>query len=171
MWTLIDDQIPFLTGFIIIYLLAFLQWIIGYILIARESRKVCFSLFSAELIAKLICLFCFLIIPTTITRPEINGTGLCAQLTKLTFRMDEPNNLFPSIHCLESWFCFRGALRLKKVPAWYAPVCLVMTLLVFASTVCVKQHVFVDIPAALITAEAAVWFARRTGAERIFPAL
>lgn len=146
----IDDRIPFVPFFILFYLLAYVQWIVGFICIARESRDVCYRVLIAEVIAKTICLLCFVFLPTTIaaSRPEIEsiaGKGIWCDLTALIYRLDAPNNLFPSIHCLESWICFRGAMRLKRVPRWYTPVMFVFTLLVFASTVLVKQHVWFDI--------------------------
>ena len=153
MWTVIDDHIPFLPCFVIIYVLAFVQWVIGYVLIARESRPFCYQVIRAEVIAKVICLACFLLIPTIIVRPQVEGNGFCEWLTQIVYDYDAPTNLFPSIHCLESWFCFRAGRKLTKVPGWYGWVSLVMTLLVFASTVCLKQHVFVDIPAAIAAAE------------------
>ena len=44
-------------------------------IIGRESKKLCYEVCSAEMIAKLICLVCFIMMPTTLTRPEITGTG------------------------------------------------------------------------------------------------
>lgn len=38
---LIDDKIPFLPFFASIYILSYLQWIIGFIIIARENRETC----------------------------------------------------------------------------------------------------------------------------------
>ena len=59
--------------------------------------------------------------------------------------------------------CFRGAIGLKRMPRWYAPSMLVLSLLVAASTVLVKQHVFLDIPAGILAAEIGLWLARRLG--------
>ena len=154
MWTAVDDVIPFVTATAFIYVLAFVQWGIGYLLAGRESPEVCMRFYMADICAKGIALIFFLTVPTMITRPEVTGEGLFDALTRLIYRIDAPDNLFPSIHCLESWICFRSALSLKKVPRWYAPASLVFTLLVFASTVMLKQHVFVDIPGGVFAAEA-----------------
>ena len=56
---IIDSYIPFLKIFIIIYILAYLHWIIGFIIISKENSKTCYNVMSAEIIAKLICLFFF----------------------------------------------------------------------------------------------------------------
>lgn len=168
-WSLpIDDMLPLVTGMISVYILAYVQWVVGYIVIGRESRNLCYWMYSGEMIAKLICLFFFLCFPTTILRPEITGNGFFDQLTKLIYAMDAPDNLFPSIHCLESYVCFRGAMYTKRVPIWYKYVMLVMTILVFASTVLVKQHVVVDIFGAVCAVEIGLLVSKRFKMDRIF---
>lgn len=158
----LDHQIPFIPEFISIYLLSFPFWIIGFILIARESREVCYRFLLAELIAKVFCLVFFILYPTTITRPAIHETSnLWLSLTDLIFRLDAPDNLFPSIHCLESWVCFRGAMHLKKTPRWWCPLSLVMALAVFGSTVFVKQHVVADMIGAVVIFEISLGMATR----------
>ena len=47
----------------------------------------------------------------------------------------------------------RAGFWMKRLPRWYRWGGLVMTLLVFASTLLVKQHVLVDIPGGILTAE------------------
>ena len=34
---------------------------------------------------------------------------------------------------------------MKKAPRWYLPLTIIMSLCVFASTLLVKQHVFIDV--------------------------
>ncbi|CCY70604.1 uncharacterized protein BN508_01112 [Eubacterium sp. CAG:161] len=82
-------------------------------------------------------------------------------MTNLIYTLDSPDNLFPSIHCLESWVCFRGAMRCKKVGKVYKVIMLILALLVFASTVMVKQHVFVDIIGAILVVEIGLALAKR----------
>lgn len=164
----LDDKLPFVPAMISIYILAFAQWIIGYIIIGRESREFCYRIYTGELLAKLMCLLCFVIYPTTIRRPEITGTGVFDSLTQLVYNLDAPDNLFPSIHCLESYVCFRGALGVKKMPAWYKYAMLVMSLLVFASTVLVKQHYIIDMFGAVLVAELGLFLTEKFHMERIF---
>lgn len=169
--TVLDEHIPLVPFFVLFYVLAYVQWVVGFCLIARESRAVCYRVIAGEILAKLCCLILFLLIPTAIDRPEITGGGVWNALLRLIYRLDRPVTLFPSIHCLESWFCFRGALYLKKTPRWYPWPTLVMTLLVCASTVLVKQHLVLDIPAALLVAELGLWLSRRLDAGRALRAI
>lgn len=166
--TFLDDALPFVPAFITFYILAYVQWVIGYIVIARESREVCYEIFAAELFAKFVCLICFCVYPTTLTRPEITGSGIFNDLTALIYSTDAADNLFPSIHCLESWVCFRGAMYTKKMPGWYKWVMLVFSLCVFASTVLVKQHVIYDMFGAVAFVELGIWLTRRFKLNRFF---
>jgi membrane-associated phospholipid phosphatase len=149
----IDDKIPFVSSMIWIYILSYVEWIIGFIVIGRESRRVCYEVLMGEQIAKFICLILFITVPTTIARPEITGGSLSEWMTNVIYTIDSPDNLFPSVHCLESWVCFRGALRCKKVGKGYQSIMFLAAIAVFASTVMVKQHVVVDIVAAIIVVE------------------
>lgn len=161
MYTVLDEMIPFCPVFISVYILAYVQWILGYILIARENKYIFKWIVVGELIAKAIALMCFIFIPTTISRPEITGTDIWSRLTNLIYTTDAPDNLFPSVHCLESYVCFRGALYLKKPNKIYKYISLIFTLLVFASTVFVKQHVVLDIFGAIFAVEIGLFISRK----------
>ena len=149
----IDGVIPFIPVFSVIYVLAYVQWVAGYILIARDSRELCRRVISGEIISKLICMALFLLVPTTMARPEIVSDGFFNRIVGTIYRLDAADNFFPSIHCLESWVCFRGAMRMKKTKPWYRYFTLLFSLLVFASTVLIKQHAAVDIIGGVLTAE------------------
>ena len=164
----IDKAIPFVPAFSVIYVLAFAQWVIGYILIARESRDFCYRILSGEIISKLICLVLFFVLPTTMVRADIVTNDFFSDLTKYIYLLDTPDNLFPSLHCLLSWICFRSAMQMKKTGKWYMYFSLIFSLLVFASTVLIKQHVAVDVIAGVIVCEIGQFIARKTNSGRIF---
>ena len=168
-WTIpLDDLIPFFSPAIIVYVLSFVFWVVGYILIARESPEVCYELLSGEMIAKLICLFFFLAFPCTMVQPTDVGGGFTGWLTSFIYAVDNPPaNLFPSIHCLASWFCFRGAMYCKKIPAWWKIFSFVFAVMIFASTVLVKQHVIVDVPAGILVLEIGLFIGKKCKAGRL----
>lgn len=158
--TSLDEQIPLRTEWIIIYVLSYLQWAVGLILAARERKRICYRIFLGEFIAKFFCLLCFLFLPVTIARPNIVGDAPWDHLTRLIYFVDTPDCLFPSLHCLESYICLRAALLSEKLPRWYALITGVFTLLVFASTVFVKQHYVVDIIAGVAVGEIGLQISR-----------
>lgn len=149
----LDTLIPLRTEWVIIYLLAYVQWAIGFLAAASERKSLCYRILGGEIVAKLLCMACYIILPVTIIRPEIIGNAPWDKITRLVYFIDAPESLFPSIHCLESYICFRGAMLSKKMPRWYMWVTGGFALLVFASTVLIKQHFLVDIIAGVLVGE------------------
>lgn len=151
--TKLDKLIPIRTEWIIVYVLAYLQWLIGFVAAAKERKDLCYRIIGGEMFAKVICLLCFVFLPVTIVRPEISGNAPWDYLTRLIYSIDSPDCLFPSIHCLDSYICFRGAMLSEKLPRWFTWVTGIFSILVFASTVLVKQHFLVDILAGIFAGE------------------
>jgi len=153
----IDSVLPFIPAFMLIYVLSYVQWVGSYIYHSRDSRALCYRMTNSDLIAKVIVLAVFLLLPTGDysggLQPEVVGNGPFEWLTRLIFAADKPISLFPSIHCLESWMCFRTATMMTKRNRWYITAQFVFTLLVFASVVLVKQHFFIDILGGIVVAE------------------
>ncbi len=163
-----DDRIPLCTPFILVYILAYVQWVLGFVMLIREDRELRNHFCAAHILAEAICFAVFVVFPTGMIRPEILGQSIFDRLTRAIYRVDAPVNLLPSIHCLMSWFCLRIALAMKRKPRWYALVMMIFSLLVMMSTVLVKQHVIVDIPAGILAAEAGLFLSRRFRMGRIF---
>ena len=72
--TTLDERIPLITPFVIFYVLAYVQWVLNYVLIGRNSKELCYRFVSGDILSKIICLFFFVFFPTTLVRPEITGT-------------------------------------------------------------------------------------------------
>ncbi len=167
----LDRAIPFVPEAIVIYVGAFISWIVGFFVIARDSRDICYEVFSGEMMAKIISTVIFLVMPTVMVRPEVPDGGFFHWVTKLIYAMDTPDNLFPSLHCLESWVVFRGAMRCRRVGNGYRISMFVIALLVFASTLLVKQHVILDVAGGVLVGELGLWLARRLRFGRVFEAM
>lgn len=127
----VDFIIPFVPAFIVVYLLAYVQWAVGYIMICHDSRQVCYYVMGAEIAAKCICFLCFVFYPTTMVRADITGSSLFETAVRYLYEIDAPNNLFPSIHCLESYFCMRGAFISRKLSGGYRMIMILAAILVF----------------------------------------
>lgn len=153
METSLDRKIPFLPWTLSIYFICYLFWIINYILCARQEKKRAYQFFRAEIVAKLICFFCFLLIPTTNVRPEVVGNGIWEKGMRFLYGVDGASNLFPSIHCLVSWFCYIGIRGQKEIPKWYRVFSFLMANAVFLSTLTTKQHVLADVIGGVLLAE------------------
>ena len=170
--TPLDDSLPLVPAFIFIYVLAFAQWALGYIIIARDSRERCYRILTGELIAKTVTWVIFMAYPTAIDHGTVQVKDFATWALNFIWISDIPTiNLVPSLHCLESWLCFRGAIGLRRMPRWYPWLQLCFTLLVFASTLLVKQHVWPDILGGIAVAELGQLLRRLFRAERIFEGL
>ena len=159
----VDARIPFVPAMMLVYVLAFVQWIVCYGLMVFEPRGRCRYFALAAIFAELICAACFLLWPTWMAdRPVPAGTDFLSRLTAFIFAADDPSrNLFPSLHCVHSWLCLRITLASDRVKPPLRMVNGAFTLLVLASVVLVKQHVIVDIPAGIATAELGLLLSRR----------
>ena len=169
--TRLDDALPRIPAFILIYVLAYVQWVVAYIVITRDSREHCCRFVSGELSSKIIAMIILLAYPTTFVRPPVEVANFTTWVMSLIYKSDTPTNLFPSMHCVASWFCFRGSLGLKKMPKWYAWAQGFFSLLVFASVLLVKQHVWPDILGGIAVAEAGILVARLFHGERLIEKL
>lgn len=168
--TALDEHIPFIPAFIWIYVLAYVQWLVGYIAIARSEESLCKKYFGGEFIAKVITIFIFLVMPTEIVQPSPEGTGLTFGLLRLIYAADNPTNLFPSIHCLESWMVARalsetGAPKYTKTAMW------LFSILVFMSVVFVKQHLALDIIGGIAVAEIGLFLANKLNFRKVYDSI
>ena len=158
----LDLRLPFLPQFLIIYFGCYIFWAANYILAARQDREEVYRFFTADFISRCVCLVIFLAYPTTNTRPVIEGSGFWDLLAGWLYSIDAADNLFPSIHCLVSWFCFLAVKGQKKIPIWYKAVSFILEVLVFLSTLFTKQHVIVDVAGGIFLAQGCFWIGKHT---------
>lgn len=157
-----DRMVPVIPWFSIIYLGCFLFWIVNYIIIARQGKEYCFRFATADIMSRLICLIFFLAFPTTNIRPVLEESGFWNWVLSMIYKIDAPVNLFPSIHCLVSWFCYIGIRRRENIPKWYRVFSCIFACLVFVSTQVTKQHYIIDVIAGVALAEITYHIAFRT---------
>ncbi len=171
LWLPLDDRIPFCTWMVIPYVASFPFWVATYLMAGRIGKDYYFKFITADLLGKSVCLLFFLLMPTTIVRPEFEVRNLGDWMLKAIYFFDSPTNLFPSLHCFMSWMCFRAVFRQKAIPVRYQVFAFVLNLLIFASTVMTKQHYIVDVPAGILLAEIALALAYHTPVSRLTAAL
>ena len=136
-------------------------WAVNYILAARQEREQVYRFFTADIISRCVCLIIFLAYPTTNTRPVIEGNGIWDLLAGWLYSIDAADNLFPSIHCLVSWFCFLGIKDQKRIPTWYKGYRL-HWLCWFSVYHFTKQHVLVDVAGGVILAQVCFILGQKT---------
>ncbi|MDO4323648.1 MAG: phosphatase PAP2 family protein [Lachnospiraceae bacterium] len=160
--TSLDRAIPFIPWTVLIYFGCYLFWAANYVICVRQGRREAYRFLSADFLAKCICLFFFLGLPTTNIRPEVTGSSIWDEAMRFLYWVDSADNLFPSIHCLTSWMCYIGIRGRKNIPFWYRGFSCLMAAAVFISTLTTKQHVVVDVAGGVLLAEICYWIAGRT---------
>ena len=163
-----EPLVPLFPPAIWIYVLAFVQWIVSYIVIARQTKETAYRLVSADIWAKFITMAIFILLPTTVARETCNGQDLSSMMLRAIRSVDPSDNLFPSIHCLESWLCFRATHYMSRVLPAYRWGMFVFTLLVFASVLLTGQHTIIDIPAGMLMVEAGLLLTRKWRLDALF---
>lgn len=154
METELDQLIPLVPWTVLIYFGCYIFWIANYILAGHTQKEQALRFYAADILAKLVCLFFYVVFPTTMPRPEITGNGISEQLMLWLYRADASDNLFPSIHCLVSWLCYIGVRKQAHIPKSYRALSCFFAILVFISTVTTRQHVIADVLAGIVLAEA-----------------
>lgn len=158
-----DGWIPFLPWTIVIYWGCYLFWLVNYIIGCRQDQEKAFRFISADFFAKAVCLLFFLILPTTNTRPVMEGASIWEEGMRLLYRVDAADNLFPSIHCLTSWFCHIAVRENSKVSKGYKMLSLMTALSICISTLTTRQHVIADVIGGIALSEVSYLFVEKSG--------
>lgn len=154
----IDALIPFWPVFVIPYVLVFAEW--GYCyLLAPLLPGERFGRYAAALVIGLCLTFViYFAFPTTYVRPETENGGFFTRVMAFLFGLDQPSRCLPSMHCFLGWLNWRLVAGEARVPKWMRGTMLFWALLTLPTTLFVKQHVIVDVPAGVLLAELS-WFA------------
>lgn len=141
----IDDKIPFNIYFIIPYIIWYLMLILVPYYIYKCDKNNFIKYSTSFALSIIIANTIFIIFPTTITRPEIVGNGILHLLTKFIYLIDTPvKNCFPSTHCSFSLSFILYSLTTKNSNKYINIIIIIISLTIMASTMLIKQHVFID---------------------------
>ena len=160
--TAFDRMVPVIPEFTSIYLICYVFWVVNYIMIAGIGKEHMYRFLTGDFLSRIVCGIFFVLLPTTLVRPEITGTGFWDQALRLVYSIDQSANLFPSIHCLVSWFCYIGIRHQKKIPVWYQRFSCVFAILVCVSTQVTKQHYIIDVFGGIILSELCYLIGKKT---------
>ncbi len=151
----VDDLIPFNEWFIIPYVMWFLYvaLLLAYFLI-KDVRSY-LNYMVASFVGLYLCDLFFIICPNGLTfRPETLPDNFAGWLCGFIFAVDNPTNVFPSIHVMISWLAFMAILESKTLKShkWiYAPA-FILSFMITLSTMYLKQHSFIDAVGGIIAA-------------------
>ncbi len=77
--TRLDKMIPFWPPSAAVYLGCYLFWAVNYVLMARQEKEGAFRFFAADMLSRIVCFFCYLVFPTTNTRPDVAAPPISAR--------------------------------------------------------------------------------------------
>ena len=149
----IDGRIPLIEEFIIIYFGCYLFWFGGLFFMACQRSEKFWGFFARVLISLIITFGFFVLLPLEISRPEVVGDGFFANAIRFLYAIDEPHNLFPSLHCFFNWIIYVQIRGKKEYPLALRLFSCIFSLLVFASTLFTRQHFILDVAAGFLLAE------------------
>lgn len=149
----IDDSIPIVSVFILPYIWSYVFWAMGPMAVYRCEREH----YCDYIVACALSLICGSVVltfaPTYMDRVaeglfSVQGTGIFNSIREFWYSLDGSErayNLLPSFHCMNSMMCFLGVMGRKEISKGFRIYTFIMMMLIFASTVFVKQHFVADV--------------------------
>ena len=173
----LDDMIPIVSIFIIPYIWSYAYWAMGPMAVSKCEKQHFSDYMAANLVACLAGVLALAFFPTYMDRIaeglyEVSeNPNFFEKLRQFWYSLDGSAmayNLLPSFHCINSTLCYLGVAGRKEIPKWFRIYSLVTTLLIYASTVFVKQHFFLDIVTGVALAAVAYFLCKKFHWGRMF---
>jgi hypothetical protein len=152
----LDHRIPFLPVWVWVYTLYYPLCFLPLIFPGVLSNESLFRRTAAGfLIQFLVAWPIFYFYPTALPRPELETGSLSALVLGWIYAADPGYNIFPSLHVANVFFvsCLAGRFISR---AWQG-LLFFLSALITVSTVCIKQHLLLDLPAGFVLGVLAYW--------------
>ncbi|WP_312473135.1 phosphatase PAP2 family protein [Neobacillus sp.] len=140
----IDQIIPFLSIFIIPYILWYAYLFVYLVYFCFKDTKVYMKTLFLIVIAELICFVIYFFFQTTVPRPALTGNNFLTGLVQWIYLNDRPVNCFPSIHVLTTFAIMLASFHIKNKHLVTNFCIHIFGTLIIISTLFVKQHVILD---------------------------
>ncbi len=157
----LDDLIPIVSIFIIPYIWSYAYWAMGPMIVSKCEKEHFKDFLAALLLSCVAGMLVLAFFPTYMDRVAeglfvvpANPT-IFDKVRMFWYSLDGSRmayNLLPSFHCMDSTLCYLGVAGRKEIPLWIRIYSLVITILIYASTVFVKQHYVLDIVSGVLLA-------------------
>ncbi|MBO4770089.1 MAG: phosphatase PAP2 family protein [Clostridia bacterium] len=173
----LDDMIPIVSAFIIPYVWSYAYWAMGPMVVSKCEKQHFADYMAANLVSCVAGTLFLAFFPTYMDRVaeglfEVSeNPSLFDKLRQFWYSLDGSEmayNLLPSFHCINSTLCYLGVAGRKEIPLWFRIYSFITTLLIFASTVYVKQHYFLDIVTGVALGAVAYFLCKKFHLGRMF---
>ena len=155
----IDNAIPIVPAFSIIYVYAFIFWFFAPVVVSITGKENFKKYAIGQVVAYFIGFVIYIVLPTYMNR-SAEGLIDYAQkgnywLLKIIYSVDGGNyafNLCPSYHCLTSVYSFLAVYKKEGISLWYKIYSFIVALLICLATLFIKQHYFIDLVTGVLIA-------------------
>ena len=153
----LDLFFPTLTVFVVPYFIFFIFIFVAPYFIGVKDRLLLHRFTTNLLISATIGSLIFLIYPTYINRDVFNIKN---GILNFIYKNDVGKNACPSFHVLVTWCIW---IHFKQLPLSNVllNLCGVLSYIIIVSTVFIRQHGLIDIPAAIAIVEFVYFFVRK----------
>lgn len=153
-----DKRIPLKPAWIWIYLLyypfCFLPLLFPGVL---QDNRIFYQVISGLLFQFAMAWAIFYFLPTRIPHPDVHGDFPSARALKGLYAVDIGYNIFPSLHVAN--VIYVSCVATRFLPAGWSASLFLISALISASTLYIKQHYFLDVPAGLALGVLSYWLA------------
>lgn len=157
----IDGHIPFVPAFVYIYVLWFPLILLFPLALFRANPMAYARYQTAILLDIALSLVCYLVYPTSFSRPEAPDT-VSGRAMKLVFRGSYKGlNCAPSMHCSMCYLVLHFVGATPGLPPAVAAIAVPVALGIVISTLFTKQHVLIDALTALPLAAVCILIGNR----------
>ena len=146
-WCTLDDWIPFVRQFVLIYVLWYPQMLGTTLVLLFKDRRAFVRYARSVVIALSACMLIFVIFPSgqELRPAEVPGSDLTARLLRAIYAADTNTNVFPSMHVVGTLAAVIGIFDSRSAPRGVQWGVAALGVLINASTVLIKQHSVLDI--------------------------
>lgn len=143
----IDNKIPFNPHFVWTYILYYIVALMPVMVVddIHDFRR----MVGAYLMMYFLGFLTFIIFPVKMLRPEITGDGYSLWLLRKIYNADNGYNAFPSMHVANAFLASFFSFRFNRI---YGGFVYLIAFLITISTLFIKQHYLVDLPAGILLA-------------------
>ncbi|USN53133.1 MAG: phosphatase PAP2 family protein [Candidatus Nomurabacteria bacterium] len=153
----IDDQLPIVSEFVIVYVFGFFGWGAAYVLWTLwRLPKAYLRFMLAMLFAVVMAYIIYLSYQSTVPRPDLEVQNGFDQILKWVYGQGRRYNSFPSGHTYTTVILLLSTLTIVRNRYWRA-FFIVLGLSIILSTVLLKQHYVLDPLAGIVVASFAWW--------------
>ena len=149
----IDNCIPIVPVFIVPYVWSYAHWAITPMVVSKCDKKYFIDFIVNYIFVCIVGSIVLIFAPTYMDRvaeglTDTSRTGFFAALMRFWYTLDGGNmayNLLPSFHCINTTVCFLGVVKRKEISTAFKIYSAITAVLIYLSTVFVKQHFVLDV--------------------------